>query len=209
MSKSDSKLALGLNLLSTFIFMVNYYVVVPSSSQYCSALGAPPSFSGIVVGILPAAACLSAVAYSYATQFSCAQRARPPRGAPRRTRARRHARSLGCRATALPHRRARRQTGCRSWSPRCSAARATSSTRSRCRRARCTCCSPAACSLAWAARASSTVVTSPTTSTWNTGRRRRPRLWRSRRSAWRSGRASRPPSRRCPSPKCGACRSTT
>ncbi|KAJ1617309.1 hypothetical protein T492DRAFT_850184 [Pavlovales sp. CCMP2436] len=69
MHKSDSKVALALNLLSTFIFMVNYYVVLPSSGAYCAALGQGAHFSGVVVGILPAAACLAAVAYSYATQF--------------------------------------------------------------------------------------------------------------------------------------------
>jgi len=70
MHKSDSKVALALNLLSTFIFMVNYYVVLPSSGAYCAALGQGAHFSGVVVGILPAAACLAAVAYSYATQYS-------------------------------------------------------------------------------------------------------------------------------------------
>lgn len=70
MSKSGSKLSLYLNLLSTFLFMVNYYVVLPTSGAYCKALGADESFSGVTMGILPLAACLAAAAYSYATQYT-------------------------------------------------------------------------------------------------------------------------------------------
>jgi len=59
-----------LNLTSTFLYMTNYYIVGPTSTQYAKALGSDAAFSGIIIGMTPIAACLSCAVYSYWTNKS-------------------------------------------------------------------------------------------------------------------------------------------
>lgn len=54
-----------LNLMSTFLYMMNYYIVAPTSGQYAKALGGSPALSGIIIGMTPIAALVSAVLYSW------------------------------------------------------------------------------------------------------------------------------------------------
>ena len=64
---SNNPASLALNLLSTFLYMTNYYIVGPSSAKYMTALSAPPSLAGLVLGFTSWGAMLSAVGYSYWT----------------------------------------------------------------------------------------------------------------------------------------------
>mmetsp|Transcript_30019 Transcript_30019/g.55234 ORF Transcript_30019/g.55234 Transcript_30019/m.55234 type:complete len:701 (-) Transcript_30019:82-2184(-) len=59
-----SNLALGLNILACFLYMMNYYIVEPSSTRYANALGTGDAMSGLIIGAMPWAAMLSAVVYS-------------------------------------------------------------------------------------------------------------------------------------------------
>ncbi len=59
-----------LNLLGTFLYLANYNVCLPTSAEYAEHLGMQGSSSGIVVAMTPVAALLSAVVYSYASNFS-------------------------------------------------------------------------------------------------------------------------------------------
>eukprot|EP00937_MAST-01D_sp_MAST-1D-sp2_P005113 g5113.t1 len=59
-----------LNLASTFLYMMNYYIVVPTSGAYAARLRMPPATSGAIVGCTPIAACVSAFAYSAWTNRS-------------------------------------------------------------------------------------------------------------------------------------------
>jgi sugar phosphate permease len=56
--------ALTLNLLSAFMYCMNYYIVEPSSTKYVNALGASDNYSGLLIGMMPIAALCSAVVYS-------------------------------------------------------------------------------------------------------------------------------------------------
>jgi len=62
-----------LNHATTFFYMMNYYIVLPSSGQYAQELGMPASFSGAIVGCTPLAAQISAFAYSGWTNYSYRQ----------------------------------------------------------------------------------------------------------------------------------------
>eukprot|EP00850_Spirogloea_muscicola_P014916 SM000110S18923 [mRNA] locus=s110:283319:287945:+ [translate_table: standard] len=53
-----------LNLANTFLYMVNYYIVVPSSDDYALLLGVPATLCGVIIGSMPLAAIVSAFAYS-------------------------------------------------------------------------------------------------------------------------------------------------
>lgn len=55
---------LTLTLISTFLYCMNYYIVEPSSTMYCNALGAYDAMSGSLIGMTPLAALFSAVPYS-------------------------------------------------------------------------------------------------------------------------------------------------
>ena len=48
----------NINLASTFVYMTNYYIVAPTSSQYSEALGGNPALAGAIIGMTPVAACL-------------------------------------------------------------------------------------------------------------------------------------------------------
>lgn len=54
-----------LNLLSTFLYMTNYYIIAPTSGEYATKLGCTASMSGMIIGMTPCAALLSAVLYSW------------------------------------------------------------------------------------------------------------------------------------------------
>ncbi|KAF0690550.1 Aste57867_18066 [Aphanomyces stellatus] len=54
-----------LNMLSTFLYMTNYYIVAPTSGEYATLLGGTAALSGIIVGMTPVASMLSAVLYSW------------------------------------------------------------------------------------------------------------------------------------------------
>lgn len=55
---------LFLNLVSCFLFMMTNYIIEPSSAYYANALGASDALSGIMIGMAPWFALVSAVAYS-------------------------------------------------------------------------------------------------------------------------------------------------
>jgi hypothetical protein len=59
-----SKLALFMNILACFFYMMNYYIVEPSSTRYANALGRGDAMSGLIIGAMPWAALFSAVIYS-------------------------------------------------------------------------------------------------------------------------------------------------
>jgi len=59
-----------LNLLSAFLYCMNYYIVEPSSTKYVNALGASDNFSGLLIGMMPIAALSSAVVFSLWTNHS-------------------------------------------------------------------------------------------------------------------------------------------
>ena len=53
-----------LNLISCFLFMMNNYIIEPSSAYYAEALGSSDALSGIMIGAAPWFALLSAIVYS-------------------------------------------------------------------------------------------------------------------------------------------------
>ena len=59
-----------LNLLSTFLYLANYNVCLPTSAEYAEHLGMQGSTAGVIVAMTPVAALLSAVGYSYVSNFS-------------------------------------------------------------------------------------------------------------------------------------------
>jgi MFS family permease len=67
---SEMKISNWLNLLSTFLYMTNYYIVAPSSASYAQKLGSDASISGIIIGMTPVAALVSTVLYSWWTSYS-------------------------------------------------------------------------------------------------------------------------------------------
>ncbi|KAL7539160.1 hypothetical protein ACHAWF_006314 [Thalassiosira exigua] len=58
---------LVLNLISCFMHMMNNYIVEPSSAHYASALGSSDALAGLVLGMAPWFALVSAVGYSFWT----------------------------------------------------------------------------------------------------------------------------------------------
>ncbi|ETN15168.1 hypothetical protein PPTG_07346 [Phytophthora nicotianae INRA-310] len=63
--KQASKPSRLLNMLNTFLYMTNYYIVAPTSGKYAAELGAEASMSGVIVGMTPVASLASAVLYSW------------------------------------------------------------------------------------------------------------------------------------------------
>jgi hypothetical protein len=49
---------------------VNYYIVVPSSDDYAEQLHAPATLCGVIIGSMPLAAIVSALVYSWWSNFS-------------------------------------------------------------------------------------------------------------------------------------------
>ena len=61
---------LVLNLISCFLFMMNNYIIEPSSAYYANALGTSDALSGIMIGASAWFALISAVCYSFWTNYS-------------------------------------------------------------------------------------------------------------------------------------------
>ncbi|KAI5077320.1 hypothetical protein GOP47_0007144 [Adiantum capillus-veneris] len=53
-----------LNQLNTFLYMVNYYIIVPTSDDYAQLLNTPATVSGVVIGSMPLTATVSAVIFT-------------------------------------------------------------------------------------------------------------------------------------------------
>ena len=68
-----SKMGLFLTLFATFLYQMNQYVVAPTSGQYSDRLGMSPSLSGLIIGLSPFAALLSALVFSVWTNYSFKQ----------------------------------------------------------------------------------------------------------------------------------------
>jgi MFS family permease len=67
--KPENVFPLFLNLVSCFLFMMNNYIIEPSSAYYAEALGSSDALSGIMIGMAPWFAIISSIAYSYWTNF--------------------------------------------------------------------------------------------------------------------------------------------
>lgn len=59
-----------LNLMSTFLYMTNYYIVAPTSGSYARKLGGDPSLASLIIGMTPVAALVSTVLFSWWTNHS-------------------------------------------------------------------------------------------------------------------------------------------
>lgn len=59
-----------LNLLSTFLYMTNYYIVAPTSGAYAAKLGSHASVGSLIIGMTPIAALVSTLLYSWWTSYS-------------------------------------------------------------------------------------------------------------------------------------------
>jgi Sugar (and other) transporter len=57
-------------LIAGFFYCMNYYIVEPSSTMYVNALGASDAMSATLIGMMPIASFLSAIAYSIWTNSS-------------------------------------------------------------------------------------------------------------------------------------------
>ena len=68
--RKTSKAGLFLNLLVTFLFMANAYIVGPTSGEYAMQLGESKSNGALIIGLSPVAALLSTIMYSYWTNFA-------------------------------------------------------------------------------------------------------------------------------------------
>ena len=67
---TTNKIGLFLNLLVTFLFMANQYVVAPTSGEYSLQLGESKAMSGLIIGLSPLAALLSTIVYSIWTNHA-------------------------------------------------------------------------------------------------------------------------------------------
>ena len=63
----ENVVPLILNLVSCFLFMMNNYVIEPSSAYYANALGSNDALAGLMIGAAPWFALTSAVGYSFWT----------------------------------------------------------------------------------------------------------------------------------------------
>lgn len=63
-------MSIQLNLMNTFLYMVNYYIVVPSSDEYAQLLHAPATLCGVIIGSMPLSALVSSLVYSWWSNFS-------------------------------------------------------------------------------------------------------------------------------------------
>ena len=70
--KIDPKniIPLLLNLIACFIYMMGHYIIEPSSAYYAEALGFDDSMAGLMVGLSPTFAIVSAVGYSIWTNYN-------------------------------------------------------------------------------------------------------------------------------------------
>ena len=58
------------NLLSTFFYILNYNICLPTAAEYSQQLGMNKANSGVIVAMTPLAALLGAFVYSYLSSFS-------------------------------------------------------------------------------------------------------------------------------------------
>ena len=65
-----SRISSLLNLLSTFLYMSNYYIVAPTSGAYAAKLGSHEALAGLIIGMTPMAALVSTILYSWWTNYS-------------------------------------------------------------------------------------------------------------------------------------------
>ncbi|GJP40506.1 hypothetical protein CLOM_g182 [Closterium sp. NIES-68] len=65
--------SLQLNQFNTFLYMVNYYIIVPTSDEYAILLSAPPALCGIIIGATPLCALVSAFVFSKWSNTSYSQ----------------------------------------------------------------------------------------------------------------------------------------
>lgn len=68
--KRKSAISGYLNLISSFIYMANYLIVVPTVVTYSNKLGADPALSSFIVGMTPFATIFSTILYSWWTSYS-------------------------------------------------------------------------------------------------------------------------------------------
>ena len=66
----DNILPLALNLLACLLYMLNNYIIEPSAAYYAEALGSSDSMSGLMIGLSPVFAMMSAVGYSIWTNYN-------------------------------------------------------------------------------------------------------------------------------------------
>lgn len=59
-----------LNLLSTFLYMTNYYIVAPTCGRYAARVGSDASMAGVVIGMTPNAALAATVLYGWWSNHS-------------------------------------------------------------------------------------------------------------------------------------------
>ena len=64
---------LTLNLISAFLYCMNYYIVEPSSTMYANRLHAHDAMSGTLIGMMPLAAFVSSIPFSMWTNYSFRQ----------------------------------------------------------------------------------------------------------------------------------------
>jgi len=63
-------LPLAVNLLSTLLYMMNYYIIQPSATQYINALGGHDALSATLIGAMPLSALMTSFPYSFWTNYS-------------------------------------------------------------------------------------------------------------------------------------------
>ncbi|KAG7339917.1 major facilitator superfamily transporter [Nitzschia inconspicua] len=68
--KRKSAISSTLNLVSSFIYMTNYLIVIPTVVSYSERLGADPALSSAIVGMTPFATIFSTILYSWWTSYS-------------------------------------------------------------------------------------------------------------------------------------------
>ena len=68
--KRERDISSALNLANSFLYMVSYYMVAPTSGHYAKMLGLEPSMSGAIIGFTAVAALIATVLYSWWTSYS-------------------------------------------------------------------------------------------------------------------------------------------
>ena len=67
---NTQKISSMLNLLSTFLYMTNYYIVAPTCGKYAESVGGSESLAGVVIGMTPNAALVATVLYAWWSNHS-------------------------------------------------------------------------------------------------------------------------------------------
>lgn len=65
-----SRISNVLNLLSTFLYLTNYFIIAPTCGEYASRLGGDPALASLIIGMTPIAALVSTVLFSWWTNHS-------------------------------------------------------------------------------------------------------------------------------------------